>query len=88
MIDPDVQAALAAIDTYRLARDLSWPQLEVEMTAAGAGIPARTLHYLCKRVHIDNANIRDRTVSKLRRFIAAKRIPVSPRRRAAAQAHA
>jgi hypothetical protein len=66
---------LVALDTYRVSHDLTWTDLARVMKSAGHPMPARTLHYLCRRSH-QHARMLDRTLFKIRAFLKAKRIPV------------
>lgn len=76
---PGPSAYLVALDAYRIDHDLSWRALAAEMVAADCPVPARTLHYLCRRSHSD-ASIRDRTLLKIRAFMKAKRIKLGAKR--------
>ena len=63
-----MQSEFAALDAYRLDRDWTWQQLAEDMAAHNVAIPARTLHYLCKRAP-KNAKPLDRTLHKIRKFL-------------------
>jgi hypothetical protein len=66
-----LQPELLALDTYRLKHDWSWTQLADEMSKVGVHMSSRTLHYLCRRAH-DDAQVRDRTLLKVRKFLKRK----------------
>ena len=59
---------LAQLDERRLAHDWTWQQLADDMAERAAVVIApRTLHYLIKHVE---AHARDRTLHKIRKYIA------------------
>ena len=60
---------LVALSAYRIARDLSWSQLAAEMKREGADVAFRTLHSCCR-----HDAIRDRTLFKVRKFLAIPRM--------------
>jgi hypothetical protein len=73
--------AVQALATYRLEHDLSFDQLAAQMSGAGYAIRARALHLLLtNRVRTQP---RERTIYKIRQFLANVADPKKPRRRAA-----
>jgi hypothetical protein len=66
---------LIALDRYRVEKDMTWHDLSAAMKAAGHAMPARTLHYLCRRSN-EHAMMRDRTMFKIRAFLKVKRVRV------------
>jgi hypothetical protein len=71
---------IAALDAYRLEHDWTFDQLAEAMDRAHCAIPARTLHYLLKRLPRD-AKPLDRTIFKIKKFL--KLMQQSEARRAA-----
>ncbi len=65
MPDPE----FAELEAYRLDHDLTWDELAADMARVAITIPARTLHYVCKRLPADG-HAQDRTLHKIRKYLA------------------
>ena len=64
---------LAELNAYRLEKDWSFEQLTTAMRRAKIEMSPRTLHYLIRRAPVDSKPL-DRTVHKLRKFLAHVRV--------------
>lgn len=60
----------AELDALRLDRDWTWLELSNDMKRIiGAEVSPRTLHFLCRRLPV-NGHALDRTMHKIRKYLA------------------
>ena len=82
----ELSPELQDLDAIRISNDWSWVQLSIAMAAAGFPVASRTLHYLVKGAGGDAVHEpRDRTLYKIRKFLAYQQ-PIDAARDAAAAA--